>query len=347
MIAMCGLSQYSLGLFHLCGHAFFKAMLFLSSAAVIHAVYDQQDVRKMGGLLLLIPRTYSFILLGSLSLMAFPFMTGFYSKDLFLEFALVPRNATSSLVYLLTFIAALLSATYSARLLIFSFISKPHFPLSFLTYGIIEPSISMFLPLLILALGSAFFGYFAHNLFLDLGSSLYKNSLFTHPLNTSLLDSHFFHAPTLLKFLPLLSLLILLSVLPLVNAVSSKTLNLRGKTLAPLDVASAPLNAGTSSFYSYSGLLNHFNYFNYSAMSLSLSLGNLLFRYLDRGLLELFGPYGLSSYFSYFGFKLELLASGFLTHYALLIISSLLAALFFSLMHFLLPFLFFSLLLLP
>ena len=85
MVMVCGLSNYSTSLFHLMNHAFFKALLFLSAGSVIHAVSDEQDMRKMGGLIRSIPLTYILILIGSLSLMGFPYLTGFYSKDLILE----------------------------------------------------------------------------------------------------------------------------------------------------------------------------------------------------------------------------------------------------------------------
>jgi NADH-ubiquinone oxidoreductase chain 5 len=81
----CGLSNYSVGVFHLSNHAFFKALLFLSAGSVIHAINDEQDMRKMGGLKNLLPFTYSMMVIGSLALMGFPFLTGFYSKDLILE----------------------------------------------------------------------------------------------------------------------------------------------------------------------------------------------------------------------------------------------------------------------
>lgn len=82
MIFACGLSNYSVGFFHLTNHAFFKALLFLSAGSVIHAVNDEQDMRKMGGLKNLAPFTYSMIVIGSLALIGFPFLAGFYSKDL-------------------------------------------------------------------------------------------------------------------------------------------------------------------------------------------------------------------------------------------------------------------------
>jgi len=87
MFFCCGLSNYSLSLFHLFNHAFFKALLFLSAGAVIHAMNNEQDLRKLGGLFSLLPFTYTMFVIGSLSLMGIPFFTGFYSKDVILEFS--------------------------------------------------------------------------------------------------------------------------------------------------------------------------------------------------------------------------------------------------------------------
>ena len=84
MVFACGISHYSVSLFHLMNHAFFKALLFLSAGAIIHSLNDEQDMRKMGGLIKILPFTYAMIFIGSLSLMGFPFLTGFYSKDLIL-----------------------------------------------------------------------------------------------------------------------------------------------------------------------------------------------------------------------------------------------------------------------
>lgn len=87
MVLACGLSNYAVSLFHLLNHGFFKALLFLSAGSVIHAMKDEQDMRKLGGLVHSTPYTYSMMLIGSLSLMGFPFLTGFYSKDAILEMA--------------------------------------------------------------------------------------------------------------------------------------------------------------------------------------------------------------------------------------------------------------------
>ena len=87
MVMACGVSNYSTSLFHLLNHGFFKALLFLSAGSVLHAVNGEQDMRKMGGLIRPLPLTYTMILIGSFSLMAFPYLAGFYSKDLILELA--------------------------------------------------------------------------------------------------------------------------------------------------------------------------------------------------------------------------------------------------------------------
>lgn len=96
MVFACGLSKYNVGMFHLANHAFFKALLFLSAGSVIHSLADEQDMRRMGGLAQLLPFTYSAMLIGSLSLAGFPFLTGFYSKDFILELAAISRYSISS-----------------------------------------------------------------------------------------------------------------------------------------------------------------------------------------------------------------------------------------------------------
>jgi NADH-ubiquinone oxidoreductase chain 5 len=99
MVFVAGLSQYSLSLFHLFNHAYFKALLFLSAGSIIHALHDEQDLRKMGGLIKFLPFTYTMILIGSLSLMALPFLTGFYSKDVILEIAYSQFYITGTFTY--------------------------------------------------------------------------------------------------------------------------------------------------------------------------------------------------------------------------------------------------------
>jgi NADH-ubiquinone oxidoreductase chain 5 len=99
MIFCCGLSNYTVSIFHLSNHAFFKALLFLSAGSVIHALSDEQDIRKMGSLINFLPVTYSLMLIGSLALAGFPFLTGFYSKDFILELSQISRYSNTQVLY--------------------------------------------------------------------------------------------------------------------------------------------------------------------------------------------------------------------------------------------------------
>jgi NADH-ubiquinone oxidoreductase chain 5 len=99
MVFACGLLNYSTSLFHLFNHGMFKALLFLSAGSVIHAMADEQDMRKLGALIKSLPFTYSMMFIGSLSLMGFPFLTGFYSKDAILEFAFASYSLDGSFAH--------------------------------------------------------------------------------------------------------------------------------------------------------------------------------------------------------------------------------------------------------
>jgi|TARA_X000001036_G_C20554504_1_gene755765 NADH-ubiquinone oxidoreductase chain 5 len=99
MVFAAGLSHYSVSLFHLANHALFKALLFLSAGAIIHGLLDEQDLRKMGNLLKTLPMSYTMILIGSLALVGFPFLTGFYSKDVILEIALTKPDFVSNFAH--------------------------------------------------------------------------------------------------------------------------------------------------------------------------------------------------------------------------------------------------------
>lgn len=155
MVFAAGLSNYSVALFHLANHAVFKALLFLSAGCIIHGLLDEQDLRKMGGLLKLFPLTYTGILIGSLALMGFPFLTGFYSKDVILELAFGSYNTIGNFAYVLGCCAAFCTAFYSFRLLFLAFFNKPN---SFKSYiqGAHEAPFRMSFPLIVLGLGSIF-----------------------------------------------------------------------------------------------------------------------------------------------------------------------------------------------
>ena len=117
MVFACGLSSYEVGIFHLFNHAFFKALLFLGAGSIIHAVSNEQDMRKMGGLKNLLPFSYAITVIGSLALIGFPFLSGFYSKDTILEISFSKYTFLSHFSFYLGSLAAFFTAFYSTRLI--------------------------------------------------------------------------------------------------------------------------------------------------------------------------------------------------------------------------------------
>jgi len=124
MFSACGISNYTLSLFHLWNHAFFKALLFLSAGYIIHALSDEQDIRKMGGLIKEKPYIYIYMLIGSLSLMGFPFLSGYYSKELILSCIFFKHSPNTSFIYFLGLISVFFTAFYSTRLILIVFFNE-------------------------------------------------------------------------------------------------------------------------------------------------------------------------------------------------------------------------------
>src|SRR6187551_335814 len=149
MVIAEGLSSYNLALFHLINHAFYKGLLFLGAGAVIHAVADNQDFRKYGGLISFLPLSYSVMLIASLSLVAFPFMTGFYSKDLILESAFGQYSFSGLAVYIIAVTGAIFTTLYSVKVLYLTFLGNPNGSLSSYKHAH-EGNIFLNLPLIIL-----------------------------------------------------------------------------------------------------------------------------------------------------------------------------------------------------
>src|SRR5690625_3792622 len=138
MVIAIGLSSYNIALFHLINHAFYKALLFLGAGAVIHSVGDNQDFRKYGGLIPFLPLAYSVMLIASLSLVAFPFMTGFYSKDFIIESAYGQFFISSIIVYFIAIIGAMFTTLYSIKVLYLTFLTNPNGP--FINYKQVDRS---------------------------------------------------------------------------------------------------------------------------------------------------------------------------------------------------------------
>lgn len=157
MFFSCGLSNYQVAIFHLFNHAFFKALLFLSAGSIIHAMFDEQDMRRMGGLVNFLPFTYLAILVGSMAIMGFPFLTGFYSKDLVLELAYSRYMIDASFIHFLGIGAAFFTSVYSIRLLLFVFFYKSNSFKSFFSSH--ESEGFMLFSMSILLLASIFVGY--------------------------------------------------------------------------------------------------------------------------------------------------------------------------------------------
>jgi len=223
MVVAIGLSSYNVALFHLVNHAFYKGLLFLGAGAVIHAVSDNQDFRKYGGLRAFLPLTYSVMLIASLSLVAFPFMTGFYSKDFILESAYGQFYFSSIVVYFISTIGAMFTTLYSVKVLYLTFLTNPNGPLVNYKHAH-EGDIFMSMPLIILAIFSIFFGYVTKDMFIGLGSNFFvDNSLFIHPSHEIMLDTEF-AVPTIFKILPLIFTLSLSTIAIILSEFTPKVL---------------------------------------------------------------------------------------------------------------------------
>jgi len=313
MVIAVGLSSYNVALFHLVNHAFYKGLLFLGAGAVIHAVADNQDFRKYGGLVAFLPLTYSVMLIASLSLVAFPFMTGFYSKDLILESAYGQFHFSSIVVYFIATIGAMFTTLYSVKVLYLTFLTNANGPLT--NYkNAHEGDIFMSLPLIILAVFSIFFGYISRDIFIGLASAFFSdNSLFIHPLHEIMLDTEF-AVPTLFKLLPLL-LTILLTVFSLILP------EFTPKTLIYFKFSRLGYNI--FSFFNQRFLIEL--YYNRYITRFIFKLGGQTVKSLDKGSVELLGPYGLEIGLVKLSISLSKLDSGVITTYALYILIGLIS----------------------
>nr|YP_010507717.1 NADH dehydrogenase subunit 5 [Phytophthora botryosa]UXG55814.1 NADH dehydrogenase subunit 5 [Phytophthora botryosa] len=324
MFFACGLSNYPLAIFHLSNHAYFKALLFLCSGAVIHAMGDEQDIRKMGGLRRILPFTYIMFLIGSLSLMGFPFLTGFYSKDLILEVAFASFSETGHFAYWLGTIGAFFTAFYSTRLLFFAFLSETNAYKNIIKNAHDVP-LEMGIPLGLLAFGSIFIGYISKDMFVGLGSNFWNNSIFIDPLNNQMIDAEFL--PTFFKLLP-----VILSFCGLFGAFYLYFFKF--KFLYNLKISEYGLY-----FYNFLNRKWYFDKIYYEFINqYILQIGyNVTYKMIDKGLIEICGPYGLTTIFSFLSQRIILLQTGYIYHYSLLMLIStifLINIIFFSIIYY-------------
>lgn len=182
MFFAAGLSAYNLSLYHLFNHAFFKALLFLSAGSLIHAMSDEQDIRKMGGLCKILPVTYICFLLGSLSLIGFPFTSGFFSKEAILNQAFAKYTSVSLFAYVLGVLTAVLTTYYSLRLLWWVFLSKYNGYKSVIQ-KVKESNFYMLIPMSVLTVLTIFSGFVFKDIFIGKGSTFFQNSIYIHKDN--------------------------------------------------------------------------------------------------------------------------------------------------------------------
>jgi NADH-ubiquinone oxidoreductase chain 5 len=336
MIFACGLSNYNIAMFHLSNHAFFKALLFLGAGSIIHSVSDEQDIRRLGGLLKLLPFAYSNGLIGSLALVGFPFFAGFYSKDSLLESAFSLHTNIGFFCYLLGSLSALFTAFYSTRLLILVFLSDTNSNKNIMA-NVHEGSIRIKTALFLLAILSVTVGFLSSDLFIGFGSSFWQSAIFITPSKYSLVDIEFI--PLFFKLIPLM-------------------LTLTGFFLATFFYSfnielffAIKKNSIYKTVYTF--VLKKWyidKLYNSLFVSNILAFGyRFTYQKVDRGLLEVFGPYMLSSRSYRISMVLDTIQKGVIHIYLVflgLFVIFITFILYFSFSSLLIYFLFFLLLLL-
>jgi NADH-ubiquinone oxidoreductase chain 5 len=279
IILACGCSQYNIGVYHLVNHAFFKALLFLSAGSLIHGLSNEQDIRKIGGLRKVLPFTYSIIVVGSFSLIGIPFLTGFYSKDAILEGAYATYSNSGHFSYYCGSFAAFFTGFYSLRILYLCFLAQPtgYRPVIVSAH---ESSFLITLPLGLLAIPSIFGGYLIKDVFIGMGSPAWANSIFIHPFNIN--DSEF--VPLIVKNYPLI-----LSVLGGFFSFYLYTNYKRSLYLIKISFIGQKLYNFLNRKWFFDKIYN--SYLTQILLNLSYST---TYKVIDKGIIESFGPLGLS-----------------------------------------------------
>ena len=298
MFFATGVGAYNVAMFHLFTHAFFKALLFLGSGSVIHAFKEEQNINKMGGVWKKLPYTYILMVVGTLALTGFPFLSGFYSKDAIIEFAYLRGNTTGYYAAGLGILTAFLTSIYSWRLMFKTFhgeynnkdikIEETH-----------ESPMVMIVPLILLSIGAIFAGYVFKELFLD-----------SYSANNFWQDSIFFLKPLSTKHPPFW-FLITTPILVVISIPIAYYLFVKNKEF-PKQIADVnkPL---------YKFLLNKW-YFDelYEVLFITPSkkVGLFLWKFFDIKIIDGFGPDGISALIKKCSIKANKFQSGFIYQYA-------------------------------
>ena len=298
MFVAMGAGAYSVGMFHLFTHAFFKALLFLGSGSVIYAMHHEQDIRNMGGLWRKIPFTFFVMSIGTLALTGFPFFAGYFSKDAIIESAYASHNPMGFYGFLMTVIAAGLTAFYSWRLMFKTFFGEPHDPEHYDAAH--ESPLWMLIPIGILAAGSILAGFPFKELFAGHGvEEFFRDSLKMHPHIIEEMEA----VPEWIKLLP--------TVMMAIGAYVSYVFYIR-RPYVPEELANQHQML-------YQFLLNKWYFdelYDLIFVRPAKRLGRFLWKVGDGYIIDGFGPDGVSARVLDVTRNVVRLQTGYLYHYA-------------------------------
>ena len=303
MFFAAGLGAYNSAIFHLVTHGFFKALLFLSAGSVIHAMHHEQDMRKMGGLFKKIPLTGTMMWIGSLAIIGFPYFSGYYSKESILENAYFTSSGMAQYAYIVGILTALLTAFYSWRLLFLTFHGQQK--ASNINYDqILESPKVMTVPLLILAMGSIFSGVILSDYFIG-----YQQNVFWHDSIVLSNDTH--------HHLPFLQTLIIKSSVAM-GVLFAALIYFYRKDLSKF------LSQSLHPLY-YISLNKWFvdELYNKILVTPFFYLASFFWKRGDEGFIDAYGPNGASRLISFFSKGLSFFQSGYLYHYAFVMLGGL------------------------
>ena len=302
MFFATGVGAYNVAMFHLFTHAFFKALLFLGSGSVIHAMNNEQDINFMGGIKSKLPYTYTYMIIGTLALTGFPLLSGFYSKDAIIEFAFLKGSYVGYFAAFIGVMTAFLTSIYSWRLIFKTFHGK--YNNNQINFDKVHESPpTMLLPLIILTIGAIFAGYLFKDLLISESSSIefWKSSIFyLEPLSNE-------HPP--LWFLLTTPLLVIISI-PLSYVLFLKNTNIT-KYLAETN---KPL---------YTFLKNKWffdEFYEYILVKPCKSAGHFFWKKIDNLFIDRFGPDGISLLIKKFSQKAVKFQSGYIYQYAFIML---------------------------
>ena len=302
MFFAAGVGAYNVAMFHLFTHAFFKALLFLGSGSVIHSFKDEQNINQMGGVWKKLPYTYSLMIIGTLALTGFPFLSGFYSKEAIIEFAFLRGNTLGMFAAYSGIFVALLTSIYSWRL-IFKTFHGNYNNSKVSIESMHESPLVMLLPLLVLAIGSIFAGilfkglFIGHEMFYDFWGSSIK---FLEPLSIK-------HPPT--WFLFLTPALVIISI-----PISFYLFIINKRVVEELVRMNRPLYLFLKNKWCFDEL------YDYIFVSSSKRIGKFLWKKIDESIIDRFGPDGISQLIKNFSIRAVKFQSGFIYQYAFVIL---------------------------